>query len=282
MDPKALWSEKLKGFLPGFLAEHPVLSRFAERCSVILHGSTCRGVDDAVSDLDLYFMLSAADVAAFDRFSPTRFIEFEAEGKAGHLNISAIEEFAERIQACDMPLLAELRPGVMLLSDYPQVAALLETAQQPMRPKVQYAFFFYHYFQMRNFHRSADNPMERGDGIAVMLSVSQTIAHALRAALVLDGEPYPYEKWLRREAARYPTGQALMPHVETILDAVAEDSLRLAGPESENPVSHALRQIRTVLIEAARARGIDQPWLERWWLYLNQGESATVGVQWGD
>lgn len=281
MDPKALWSGKLKSFLPGFLAAHPVLAGFAERGSVILHGSTCRGMDDAFSDLDLYFMLSEGDLAQFDRCSPTRFLEFQLDGKPGHLNASSVEAFTARIDGCDMPHISELRTGVLVNGRSVAVENLLATARQPMRDEVRNAFFFYHYFQMRNFHRSADNPMERGDGVAVMLSVSHTVAHALRAALVLDGEPYPYEKWLRREAATYPTGAALMPALNSLLDAVANDALRQPG-EARNPISLALRQMRTVLIDAARSRGIDEPWLTHWWLYLNQGESATVGVRWGD
>ncbi len=243
MDPKALWSEKLKTFLPSFVREHPVLAEFAERGSFILHGSTCRGVDDLFSDLDLYFMLSEADLAEFDRRSPTRFLEFHLDGKPGHLNASSVQAFAEWIEHCDMPHISELRTGILIGHGDPKVAALLERARRSLSPTVREAFFFHHYFHMRNFHRAADNPMQRGDGVAVMLSVSHTIAHALRAALVLDGEPYPYEKWLRREAANHPIGQALMPHVEMILDAVAADALRRAGPEKENPLSLALRQI---------------------------------------
>src|SRR5690606_29507336 len=100
-------------------------------------------------------------------------------------------------------------------------------------------FFFYHYFQMRSFHRACDNPMERGNAVAVLFGVAQALAHALRAALVLDGHPYPYDKWLHLEAVRHPTGRALAAHVEVLLECMANDALRRAGPEKENPLSHA-------------------------------------------
>jgi hypothetical protein len=275
-----VWSENLKSYLPRLMGEHPILGPFADRAAILLHGSTCRGVDDPFSDLDLYVLLRAEDLAEFDRRSPIRFYEFVLDGKKGHWMAYALEEFAARVDRCEMALISELRTSIALHNCLGGARELIERAKSPMRPDVQRAFFFYNYYQMRNFHRASDNPMERGDGLAVLFSLSQTIAYALRAALILDGEPYPYEKWLRREALRHPTGEKLAPHVDAILDAIAGDALRLAGPERQNPLSQQARQMRQILIDAARANGIDEPWLTQWWLYISQAEAATVGVRW--
>lgn len=280
MDPRLVWAEKLKVYLPALMVEQRILAEYADRTAILLHGSTCRGVDDPFSDLDLYVLLRAEDLADFDRRSPIRFYEFVLDGKKGHWNAHALEEFAARTDRCDMALISELRTSITLHNQLDGVQTLLDSAKSPVRPEVQRAFFFYNYYQMRNFHRASDNPMERGDGLAVLFSLSQTIAYALRAALILDGEPYPYEKWLRREALRHPTGVKLAPHVDAILAAIAEDTLRLAGPERHNPLSQSLRQMRQILIDAARAEGIDEPWLTQWWLYINQAETATADVRW--
>ncbi|MBX2998190.1 MAG: hypothetical protein KF893_06720 [Caldilineaceae bacterium] len=281
MDAGRVWSAKLKSYLPSLMAEQPILAGFADRAAILLHGSTSRGVDDPFSDLDLYVLLRAEDLAEFDRSSPIRFHEFMLDGKKGHWNAHALEEFAARVDHCDMALISELRTSIAIHNQLDGASELIERAKSPMRAEVQRTFFFYNYYQMRNFHRASDNPMERGDGLAVLFSLSQTVAYALRAALILDGEPYPYEKWLRREALRHPTGEQLAPHVDAILDAITTDALRLPGPERQNPLSQSVRQMRQILIDAARAQGIDEPWLNQWWLYINQAERATADVHWG-
>jgi predicted nucleotidyltransferase len=280
MDAGMVWSEKLKSYLSALMAEQPILAEFADRAAILLHGSTCRGVDDPFSDLDLYVLLRAGDLAEFDRRSPIRFYEFVLDGKKGHWVAYALEEFVARVERCDMALISELRTSIVLHDRLDGAQPLLDSAKSPMRPEVQRAFFFYNYYQMRNFHRASDNPMERGDGLAVLFSLSQTVAYALRAALILDSEPYPYEKWLRREALRHPTGGKLAPHVDAILDAIARDALRLTGPERQNPLSQQARQMRQILIDAARANGIDEPWLIQWWLYISQAERAIKDVTW--
>ena len=60
------------------------------------------------------------------------------------------------------------------------------------------AFFFLHYSEMRSFHRTADNPLNRGDSVAAYINTGQALTHGLRACLALEQEPYPYDKWLWR------------------------------------------------------------------------------------
>ena len=149
-----------------------------------------------------------------------------------------------------------------------------------MNPDVWRAFFFYNYFEMRSFHRGADNPMNRSDAVAAYLNTAQALLHGLRACLSLEREPYPYDKWLWRYASQTETGERLAPHVNRIMDHLADDTLRFSGPESDNSLSQELREIRGVLIESARQSGIDEPWLVRWWEHINQARSATANVRW--
>ena len=99
--------------------------------------------------------------------------------------------------------------------------------------------------------------------------MTATISHALRAAVVLDGEPYPYVKWLAAAAARRPTGARVGALVNELLELLATGALPIPGPEREHPLNVKLRQIRNLLIAAARSRGIDGPWLQRWYLHLD-------------
>ena len=280
MDPQRYWSGRLSEFLPGFFGNHPVLAAFHSKAAVILHGSTTLGIDDDFSDLDLWFLETEADLARLDAASPTRFFELELDGKPGHANAESVRAFSERLDACDMPLLSELRRAEVIFDNLGGAQDLVALARQPMREDVSRAFFFYHYVEMRSSHRSADNPMERGDPVAVLLSVSETLAHGLRAALALDGEPYPYPKWLYRAAEASPTGRRLAPSIQRILDDLAADKLRFDGREADNPISQALREMRGILVDAARAKGVDEPWLTRWWHHIDQARDAPKRVRW--
>jgi len=157
---------------------------------------------------------------------------------------------------------------------------LIAIARQIMNPDVRRAFFFYNYFEMRSFHRRADNPMNRNDAVAAYLNTAQTLLHALRACLSMESEPYPCDKWLSRSAPKTATAQKLALHIARLMEHLADDALRFPGPESDTALSQDFRAIRSLLIESARHTGIDEPWLTRWWEHINQARSATSRVRW--
>lgn len=238
------------------------------------------GIDDPYSDLDLWGLIPASRLTEYDTNSFTRFIEFECHGKPGHMNIQDIESFTTACTACDMDILYQLRHAEIITDPVGAGTLLIKTAAKPMRESVRNAFFFFHYVEMRGEHRACDNPMNRNEPVGTLLSLSKTLAHALRAAIVLDGEPYPYDKWLFAAAIRNPTGKQLQPSYENILEYLSDDCLRYTGQEDTNPVGLELRKIRMILIDAARAHGIDEPWLTQWWLYIDQARDAVSDIQW--
>jgi hypothetical protein len=275
------WTEALRQFLPGFAEEHEALGCVWERATALLHGSTTMGIDDACSDLDLCLLLFEEDLAAFDALSDTRFIQFELDGKAGHLIAEALPEFEEQIASCHMDTIHQLRRARTVHDGGGCAERLLAEVRRPMRPEVSRALFFWHYTEMRSEHRACDTPIVRGQEIALLLALSKTLAHAMQAAIVLEGEPYPFDKWLHRAALGTPTGRALEPHVQAILDCLAADGLRERhADEDDHLMTVELRAIRRILIDAARGRGIDEPWLESWWLYMTQAREAFGQLRW--
>ena len=274
------WTTSLGEFLPCFLMSHSVLGRFLKKADVLLHGSTTIGIDDPVSDLDLWFIMPGESLSELDRLSVTRFFEFELECKLGHLNATSAEVFSGRIAAGDISQIAELRSAVPIIENLGIGTELIELACRPMSTGLSRALFFFHYVEMRGWHTSCDNPMERGNAVASLLSLSETLSHALKAAMVLDGQPYPYEKWLWSAAYKTPTGRRLAPDVEKILDFLAQDALRVAGPHKKNPLNNELHLIRSKLIHAAGEKGIDAPWLKAWYLYMAQAREAKDNACW--
>ena len=279
-DPSAQWTARLREFLPAFLVEHPVLGRFADRGDAVLHGSTTFGFDDEVSDLDLWLLLPEASLPEVDAVSDTRFFGFELDGKEAHINAESAEQFAQGVGRCDMVRIAELRPAEVISAGLGVAAGLIQRARQPMREHVRRGLFCHHYVELRGFHRNCDNPMFRGDAAAVLLTLGLTLTETLRCALILDGRPYPYEKWLRFFAARTPTGRAIVEQIDALLDRLSPELLRRTGAAAEHPINLALHAMRDTLVDAARESGIDEPWMRRWWLHMTQARAIPGTLTW--
>jgi len=270
----------MKQFAPGFLGGHPVLGSVASPAAVLLHGSTTMGIDDPWSDLDVWVLAPSTALRELRQTSQESFFEFALDGKPGHFTLESCEDFLTRVRRCDMPLIAELRLAVVLGDPQGAGQGLIDLARQPMRPEVRLAWFRYHYVEMRSEHRACDNPIERGDPVGVLLAMTRTLEHAMRATLVLDGQPYPYSKWLARACAGTPTGQKVLPSVQEMLGLLAADTLHRPGPEKGHPLSDKLREIRRTLVAAARSGGLDEPWLDKWWLFMAQAARGVREVTW--
>jgi hypothetical protein len=279
-DASQVWAGKLARFLPDWIRTQPALAAIADDLVVVMHGSTSAGVDDEWSDLDLWGFVSAGSLARADALSPTRFYEFKLDGKPGHLNLEVRQEAIGRVHACDMERIAELRNAVILRDCGGAAADMLELARRPMSQDVRRAWACYHYVEMRSDHRACDTPIERGDATALLLATAPLVGNALRCAMVLDGQPYPYIKWLGKAASLTPTGAKVYGKVQDLLAIVAADGLRCPGPEAKHPVSLKVREIRAILMEAARASGIDEGWLTHWWLWMTQAKAGIGDVRW--
>jgi hypothetical protein len=278
------WVNRLIEFVPLFVRDHARLAPLGPRLCALLHGSTTMGIDDPYSDLDNWLLMPMADLAVLEGSSFTRFFSFTLDDKKGHFNAESFETFDERMTRCDMDVIRQLRSAVALFDPENASSRLIERACLSMPETVSTALFMHHYVAMRREHRACDNPMERGDPVATLLAMTKAITHALRAAMVLDGEPYPYDKWLYQTAARTPIGRQVNIAVDQILGHLGADDLHYGGPESSNPISMALRDIRRALVEAARERGrtgLDGGrWLDRWWEYIPQADAAIMQVRW--
>jgi hypothetical protein len=238
------------------------------------------GINDEFSDLDVWLLVPSEDLPELDKTAGTRFFEMKVDGKLGHLTAESIEEFSESVHQCHMNTIYHLRKAEIITDNTGVALELIRLVRTPMPPQVSDAFFFHHYVEMRSEDRACDNPMERKDPVAVLLSLGKAMGHALRAAMVLDGEPYPYDKWLHLAAAQLPTGRGVTPHIERIIDLLRDDALHFPGSQRENPISLELRAIRRILIDAARAKGNDAQWLSKWWLHIDQARDAIEQIRW--
>jgi len=252
----------------------------AEQWSVLLHGSMTRGLGDHLADIDLWCLGPATQVAEIDLVSPTRFFPFEHRGRLGHLNVESTDRFIERVSACDLALIAELRLSRVLADTSGVGVDLRNRALRTMPEDVRRAWFRHHYVEYRGAHRGVDNPAARGHSVAVFLASAECLAHALRAAMVLDGMPYSYDKWLYPDALTTSTGTAVAASAERFLDEIAQGSLRTAAPEASHPIVQTLKEPRAILVDRARATGLDGEYLDRWWLHMDAARRGISEVRW--
>ena len=89
--------------------------------------------------------------------------------------------------------------------------------------------------------------------------------------MVLDREPYPYDKWLASRAFGCPTGALLRPAAERVVATAAAPDVGPSGP---------LAEMREVLLRRAALAGIDGMWLHRWWLHLHTARSGAACARW--
>lgn len=277
---KEEWAAKLRKSVPPFIEAHPVLGKFKDRTNLLLFGSLTMGIDDEFADIDIEMLLTEKDIAELKKASDITFFDFEHEGRPGHICAELFEDYQQKAANCDMDLLFHLRRCAHITEGPLDTKSLIAEAQKPMRDEVKHALFFNHFVLMREAHRSMDNPMERGDEIAVLINLGRVLTYSLQTILVLEGEPYPYEKWLYREAIQTPLGKSVAAEISEIRDLVNGGGLAFRGREKDNPISQAARNMRNTIIATARDKGIDEPWLDKWWLYLEPSREAAKGLHW--
>ncbi|MEO6436281.1 MAG: hypothetical protein ABIP55_11060 [Tepidisphaeraceae bacterium] len=271
---------RLNDALPALLRAHPAVAALLDRSALLLHGSTTIGIDDPLADWDLWVLTDMESWRDFDREHGTRFIEFRSVRK-GHFQIEPIDAFRHRVARCDFQLISELRHALVLSDPRGIAAGILADSCKPMSEQVRRAWFCHHYVEMRGEHRACDNAIDRGGhAFAVLLGATRALEHALQAAMILDGEPYRYGKWLTTMAARTPTGAGIVPLVHDAMRLIASGAIDHPGPEAAHPLTLMLKEIRRVLIDAARAAGIDEPWLNEWWLHIDKARDGVRDVTW--
>ncbi len=276
---KEHWAERLREFLPAFLDAHPVLGGVWRTGALLLYGSITRGIEDIWSDFDVWLVL--ADAAASEiQAAGQDFVEFKAQGRAGHVSVHGRRELTDRVQACEMDLIYQLRHGAVVLESGREGSELIALARRPMRPAVRDALVLHHYVEMRSEHRACDNPMARGHDVAVLLSLTKMIAQTLRTAMVLQGEPYPYDKWLYHAAAATPVGRELTPLVDRVVDQLQPALLRHAEHDRTHPLGREVKALRNELVRLIRAHGIDGGWLTHWYLHMTEASKALRGLRW--
>jgi predicted nucleotidyltransferase len=120
---------------------------------------------------------------------------------------------------------------------------------------------------LMDFHLSVHGVTYRYESqnvFSVVYALAAKIAEFCRLCCLLDGKPFPYEKWLLRACQETATGAKLSPFLVRALDNVTRLGNDLV--ESSELVREAMYALDTeacdILDEALVSWGIDKEWVE--------------------
>jgi hypothetical protein len=125
------------------------------------------------------------------------------------------------------------------------------------------------YIQLRTFAKGLDNPVTRGDRMPILFFAVEVLKTALRCAIVIEGYPYPYDKWLERVALNLPVGRRLLECAEDFFQYLKDENFTPKYQE-DNSFVRMEKRMRKILLEEFRSRDMDEPWLIEWWKYVEK------------
>lgn len=239
---------------------------------IIFHGSITSGIDDEYTDLDMWLILDSKVYFDFV-FKNGHFFDFEVEKKWGHINIENLDVFINRVSNCDFPLIYELRNGYFVHGN-DSVLTLYKTAQKEINKDITENHFLYNYAIARNWQKSSENIIRRGDKTALLLTMSKFIEHALKAAIISNGRPYPYQKWLYHTASGIDSCNLLVNEIDLLLEIIERNGILGDVNDIDNNVLFkSMEKIKGALIDLASIHNIESPIIEKWYLYIDDIDS---------
>lgn len=270
--------QEIEKFVHGELLNHPLLQQDQERISVLLAGSTSIGILDDKSDVDLLILCADETYSGIvSRFTEKGLIPENSEffvdfrlpcGKMGHVTLQKRSAVETKLEANDLEWLWTAS-AALILHDSLNVSQLLNK-YIPLRAEVVHSLRKKTYIQLRNYAKSLDNPVNRGDRYGILFFGVAVLKEALRCSIAVEGYPYPYDKWLVQVASQLTVGSKITKIAEPFFEYLKDQSTFEAMYQEDNVLVKMEKQMRKVLVEEMRSRGVNEPWLVEWWKYVEK------------
>ncbi len=153
----------------------------------------------------------------------------------GHYRVHAFEEVEGRVAIYDDVTMWIHQRGVVIHDPSGRYGKLRQACssypQDVLREKVRQ-----HLLSAISAASGASNPLRRGDRRAVTLTMTEGLRCFLRLCCLLDDRPFPYDKWLYREACDTTAGRDLQDVFQHLFEELARPEIRREKPEhSERP-----------------------------------------------
>jgi hypothetical protein len=226
-----------------------------EESAVAIVGSSLQALKDEFTDIDvLAFVPQAAYRALYEDYrnavkagrievlNPNAFQYDEfplvvLPKTKGHYQVHTFEEVENIVGQYDDIIMWIHRNSLVLHDPSGRYGNLQKEAQaypdQVWKKKVRF-----HYLEAYRAATSASNPLRRGDKKAVFLTMTDCLVHLLRLCCLLERRPFPYDKWLYREAIETAAGRELKPLLDNFFEELRRPELRRIEPTSYERPGH--------------------------------------------
>ena len=259
------------------LAIHPVLKQYWARISVILKGSAARGNADGLSDIDLVLycdestrtaIIGGYRLAGMTQRSDGILMFFAGKGYDGHYHVESFDQLRHYFNAPDFIHVWEYQQVILLCDPSHRFrnAVLRGTRQALGNPMIHIKRAYLNLQLDLDWLR---HPLKRGDGLSVYLHCAQLTRGFICISYLLDGKPYPPDKWSvhylsttrfgkrhNAQFAAYAHSSATSTDIPCYLDLscypLYTDAQKLVGQ----------------LERFTRKHYGNQPWLSEWYKYV--------------
>jgi hypothetical protein len=246
--------------------------------SVLLGGSTALGVLDEQSDVDLLVFCEDEKFEEIHRrYEEAGLIPEDSDffvdlklpcGKTGHYTLHRKSELLRGLAEGDMEWLW-FSHVAYTFRDPLQLQSIL-SRYSPLHTDFLYKLRKNTYIELRTFAKGLDNPVTRGDRLPILFFAVEVFKAALRCAIVIEGYPYPYDKWLERVARNLPVGKRVLECAEDFFQYLKDENSFKPMYQEDNSFVRMEKRMRKVLLEEFHSRNIDEPWLIEWWKYVEK------------
>lgn len=255
------------------LSQHPVLSQYWEKLSLVLGGSTARGNADRYSDIDLVFyapdLVRTSVISGYREQGLTRrtdgvFVHFPN----GHYHIDSYEVLHGYFLRKDFVHCWDVENTIVLSDPTGAFSQILEDGRRQLF-QCPLDIVKGAYLDLQIDLDWMRMPIARGDAIATFLHAAKIMQGLCRAAFLLDGRSYPPDKWIAHYLPSTSWGCA---HGERLSRYLANchqvNELVPHQPYAENPLYSELASLIDEVGRSIQHAHGDQPWLHEWYNYV--------------
>ena len=270
-------SSRLRRFIDENLLQRPELAGCRGDLAVVLAGSRAAGYHIPASDYDLLGLCDAPTYARVLRHTghdpSVAGIDIavdrkEAEQVLGHevdFAVYEVDRIRHAFGAFNDVVLWIWANAQVIMDPHATVSELQASfggyPREVLEQKLKQHF-------LRDFHLSVHGLTyhpESQNLFAVLNTMTSKIGEYCRMCCLLDGKPFPYEKWLLRACADTRLGERLVPIFERVLATLSslQNDLQGGWPRAREAIDAIDTEACDILEDALIAWGIPRTWLDR-------------------
>jgi len=227
-----------------------------EESGVAIVGSSVQALEDEFTDIDVLAFVPqafyptiyegyrrAVQTGRIEVLNPSAFQYNEfplvvLPKAKGHYRVQTFEEVEHLVARYD-DITMWIHGNSLVLHDPSGRYGNLQKKSQTYPEELWKEKIRFHYLKAYNAATSASNPLRRGDRKAVLLTMTDCGAHLLRLCCLLERRPFPYDKWLYREAIETPAGRELKPLFNDFFEELSRPEIRRIEPASYERIEPA-------------------------------------------